>query len=563
LCLRLNGWTIATLLLAALLALPILTVLAGIGVDTRSTWQHLAQTVLAEYIGQSLLLMLGVGVGVALLGTVAAWLVTMCQFPGRRLFEWGLLLPMAAPAYILAYTYTELLEYYGPIQATLRQWFGWQTAQDYWFPPVRSLGGAIVMLALVLYPYVYLLARSAFLNQSVVMLEASRSLGCPPWQSFFRVALPMARPAIMAGLSLALMETLNDYGTVDYFSVSTFTTGIFRIWFGMGARQVACQFAALSLLFILMLVGVECWSRQRQRYYQTSHRGQVLHKYQLRGGHRWLAVGVCLLPISLGFGVPAGVLLQLSLRQLLGGDASLSEADYGTSSGAESWRVLGQFAANSLTLALVSAAIAVLLSVFLAYAKRLHPQSLTQIATQAATSGYAIPGTVIAVGILVPLGQLDNVIDRALRSTLGISTRLLVSGTIAALVFAYLVRFLAIAFSAVESSLGQIKPHLDDAARSLGCSTTQTLCQVHLPLMRSGLISAVILVFVDVMKELPATLLLRPLNFDTLAVRVYNLASDERLTEAALPALLIVVVGLIPVILLSWQMTHPRPTSAD
>jgi iron(III) transport system permease protein len=562
LALRLNGWTIGTLLLAVLLALPILTVVGGIGVDTRSTWQHLAQTVLGEYIGQSLMLMLGVGIGVALLGTVTAWLVTMCQFPGRRLFEWGLLLPMAAPAYILAYTYTELLEYYGPIQSTLRQWFGWQTAQDYWFPPVRSLGGAIVMLSLVLYPYVYILARSAFLHQSVVMLEASRSLGCPPWQSFFRVALPMARPAIMAGLSLALMETLNDYGTVDYFSVSTFTTGIFRIWFGMGERQVACQFAALSLVLILLLVGLERWSRQRQRYYQTSNRYQAIPKYRLSGGHRCLAVAVCLIPIGLGFVVPAGVLLQLGLRQLLGGDSSRSEVDYG-GGGVESWNALGHFAANSLTLALSSAAIAVLVSVFLAYAKRLHPHPLTRIATQAATSGYAIPGAVIAVGILVPLGQLDNAIDQALRSTLGLSTGLLLSGTIAALVFAYLVRFLAIAFSSVESSLGQIKPHLDDAARSLGCSTTETLGKIHLPLMRSGLISAVILVFVDVMKELPATLILRPLNFDTLAVRVYNLASDERLTEAALPALLIVFVGLIPVILLSWQMTHPRPAAAD
>ncbi len=552
-------WTIVTIALALLMMLPLVSVLTSVFSDTRSVWQHLITTVLGEYILNSLILMVGVGAGVAIVGTACAWLVTMCQFWGRSFFQWALLLPLAAPAYILAYTYTDLLEYYGPVQSILRQWFGWKNAQDYWFPNVRSMPGAIVMFILVLYPYVYLLARSAFSNQSSITLEASRSLGCTPWQGFVKVALPMARPAIVAGLSLALMETLNDYGTVEFFAVPTFTIGIFRTWLGQGERAAALQLALLLLSFIAVLVILERQSRNRQRFYQTSQTTEI-KRYVLRNWHQWAAIGICAVPIVLGFGIPVTV-----LAFLIKGDRSATstsdpsgDGDYGTATSGEFLANAPDpfwgYAIHSFTLAATAATIAVIIAIILAYGQRLQPSKLNRWAIQGATLGYAIPGAVIAIGAMVPLGNFDNALDSWMRSQFNSSTGLLLSGTIFALVFAYLVRFLAVGYGAVESSLNSIKPNLDNAARSLGLNTVKTLFQIHLPLMRSGLISAAILVFVDVMKELPVTLIMRPLNYDTLAVRVFNLASDERLSEAALPALTIVLVGLLPVLVLSWQM---------
>ena len=560
--LRWDSWTVSTLLIAVILSLPIWVVLSSIFVDARSIWQHLANTVLGTYIGNSLGLMLGVGVGTTAIGVSTAWVVTLCSFPGRRLFESSLLLPLAAPAYILAYTYTNLLDYSGPIQTQLRTIFGWQSAQDYWFPDVRSIGGAIMMLTLVLYPYVYLLARSAFLTQSSRLLEASQNLGCSPWQSFWRVALPLARPAIVAGLSLALMETLNDFGTVEFFSVPTFTTGIYRTWFGMGERLAASQLAVLLLLFIFGLIALERVSRQQQRYYQNAGQGRSMSRYVLGGVRSISAIVVCSVPIILGFLLPVGMLLQLMGidSNATAGD-SRGDSDFPTASSAivstpndRFW----EFAYHSFLLAALTAAIAIVVSIILAYAQRLRPAN--RWVTQLATLGYAVPGAVIAVGVLVPLGQFDNAVDAWSRSTFGVSTGLLLSGTIAALVFAYLVRFLAVGFGAVESSLDRIMPSLDDAAQSLGCGTARTLQKIHLPLMRSGLVTGLILVFVDVMKELPTTLIVRPFNFDTLAIRVYNLASDERLAEAAAPALAIIGVGLLPVVLLSWQMVKDDRT---
>jgi iron(III) transport system permease protein len=549
-----NVWSGGVWGIALLVALPLLAIASGVFIDQRAVWAHLAQTVLMTYILNTLGLMLGVGIGVTVLGTATAWIVTMCHFWGRRIFAWALLLPLSAPAYILAYTYTDFLEYFGPIQTGLRHLFGWTMPQDYWFPQVRSLPGAIVMLTLVLYPYVYLLARSAFISQSIVTLEASRSLGCNPWQSFRKVALPMARPAIVAGLSLALMETLNDYGTVDYFAVPTFTTGIFRTWFGMGERIAATQLAGLTLLFILVLIGLERQSRRQQQYYQSTNRSHATPRYSLNRLQSWIAFSICLLPILLGFFLPAGVLF--SLVQAGSGEVPGREdvSDYGERAVSSTSDSFLSIMNHSLILALITAAIAVLLSIILAYAIRLYPSKWNRCALQISTAGYAIPGAVIAVGTLVPLGAFDNAVNAFMNRTFGISTGLLLSGTIAAVIFAYLVRFLAVSFGAVESSLKTIKPNLDEVARSLGYGAGKTLQAVHLPLIKSGLLTSAILVFVDVMKELPATLIIRPFNFDTLAVRVYNLASDERLAEAALPAFMIVMVGLIPVILLSLQI---------
>jgi iron(III) transport system permease protein len=409
------------------------------------------------------------------------------------------------------------------------------------------------MLTLTLYPYVYLLARTAFLSQAVCTLEASRSLGCGPWRSFFAIALPLVRPAITAGLALVLMETLNDFGTVQFFGVDTFTTGIYRTWFGLGERPAAMQLSALLLLFVLGLIGLERWSRGQARYYQTANAIHQLPGYSLGRGRSLLAFLICLLPVLLGLLIPGGALLKMALEP----SQSDADADFPTAS-ADRNPQLGSFAVHSLTLAVLAAAIAVLLSVLLAYGLRLHPTRRMRLATQLAVMGYAVPGSVIAVGILVPLGRLDGAIDQLMRSTFGISTGLLLSGTIAALIYAYLVRFLAVSFSSVDASLTGIKPSLDDAARSLGHSPLATLCRVHAPLLSGGVLTAAMLVFVDVMKELPATLIIRPFNFDTLAIRVYNLASDERLAEAALPALLIILSGLIPVVLLSWQITRSR-----
>jgi iron(III) transport system permease protein len=394
------------------------------------------------------------------------------------------------------------------------------------------------MFILVLYPYVYLLTRVAFLEQSSRTLEASRSLGCSPWKSFYRVALPLARPAIISGIALALMETLSDFGTVEYFGVTTFTTGIYRTWFGQDDRIAAAQLAAMLMLFILGLILLERWSRRQAKYYQTSNNYQQPSPYQLSPIKSFLAFVICFLPIFLGFMIPCGVLLQMTLDNL---EETLNN---------NFWNL----ATNSFILASITAVLGVIFSVIMSYGERLNNTLAMNLGVRVAAMGYAIPGSVIAVGIMIPIANLDNAIDDFMYDNFGISTGLLLSGTIFALVFAYLVRFLAVSFGSVESSLAKIKPSLDDAARSLGSNPTKTLIKIHTPLMWGGILTGAILVFVDVMKELPATLVIRPFNFDTLAVRVYQYASDERLVAASAPALAIVLVGLIPVMLLSWRI---------
>lgn len=538
----LSSWTLLVMAIALIIAIPILFVFSSVFTKSGAVWQHLATTVLANYIVNSCWLMLLVGTGVCLIGVGTAWLVTMCRFWGSKWLNWLLLLPLAAPAYLLAYSYTAMLDYFGPVQTALRNLFGWSGVDDYWFPEIRSLGGAAIMLLLVLYPYVYLLARVAFLEQSVCTIEASRSLGCSPWRSFFTVALPLARPAIMAGLALALMETLNDLGTVEYFGVNTFTTGIYRTWLGMGERSAAAQLAAFLMVFVLILIVLERRSRNAAQYYDRSSSIERLTPFQLNPWHSLLALVFCLLPVILGFIIPGGYLLQLTLNNL----DSAFDGDF------------GNLAHHSFILASLTAIAALLISVIMAYGQRLEPNWLMKTAVRIAAMGYAIPGSVIAVGVLIPVAGLDNIIDHWMRSTFNLSTGLLLSGTIFSLIFAYLVRFLAVGFGSVESSLNKIAPSLDDASRSLGYGSTSTLWNIHTPLMSGGLLTSTILVFVDVMKELPATLVIRPFNFDTLGIRVYQYASDERLAEAAAPALAIVLVGIIPVILLSWRITHSR-----
>ncbi|MGI0480503.1 ABC transporter permease [Geminocystis sp. CENA526] len=535
-------WYISLASIALLISLPILTVVSSIFADRQEIWQHLQDTVLKDYIVNSLVLMIGVSIGVLLIGVSCAWLVTMCDFVGASIFEWLLLMPLAAPAYILAYSYTSMLEYFGPVQIWLRSIFGWESIDDYWFPSIRNITGAIVLLVLVLYPYVYLLARVAFLEQSTCTVEASRSLGYNPWQSFFKVALPLARPSIVAGLALALMETLNDFGTVQYFGVSTFTTGIYRIWFGMGERVAAAQLASFLMVFILILIFLERRSRSNARYYQTNSINQQIPRFQLNWWRSILAFSSCSLPVLLGFVIPTIYLLDLTIRNR---EETLNDTFW----------TLTQ---NSLILSVISGVVAIIIGLFMAYGQRLIPNTILNISVRISSMGYAIPGSVIAVGILIPLGIFDNSLDEWMYNNFNISTGLLLSGTIVALVYAYLVRFLAVSFNTIESSLAKIKPNLDDASRSLGYGAFSTLFKIHLPLLGGGILTALMLVFVDVMKELPATLVMRPFNFDTLAVRVYQYASDERLIEASAPALAIILVGIIPVIFLSYRIARSR-----
>lgn len=534
-------WTLASISVALLIALPVLVILGFVLVPSGDTWQHLASTVLPDYVTNSLLLMLGVALGTLVGGVGTAWLTSMCRFPGRGIFEWALLLPMAMPAYIIAYTYTGMLDFAGPVQSGLRALTGWGYG-DYWFPEVRSLPGAALMLSLVLFPYVYLLARAAFLSQSLCVLDVSRTLGNGPWRTFFRVALPLARPAIVAGLSLALMETLADYGTVQYFGVATFTTGIFRTWYGLNSPAGAAQLSALLLGFVLVLIALERGSRRQARYHHTSQRLQTIRRYGLRGWWAVAAVTFCLLPLLLGFLIPAA---QLAVWALTIGRTAID------------WDFL-HLVLNSLQLAALAALLALLLAVLLGYGNRLHPSRPVQGAVRLAGLGYAVPGTVIAIGVIIPFAWIDNTLDAWMRTRFGISTGLLLSGTLVALVFAYLVRFLAVSLQTVESGLAKVRPSMDEAGRSLGLAPGQVLARVHLPMLKGSLLTALLLVFVDVLKELPATLILRPFNFNTLAVRAFELASDERLADSAPAALTIVLVGLAPVILLSRSITRSR-----
>jgi len=530
-------WVWLSVLVAAAIAAPLIAVLVSAAKPAGGAWSHIWHTTLPEMLANSALLGLLVAAMTASAGAISAWLVTACAFPGRRWLEVALLLPMAMPAYVCGYAYTWLLDVAGPVQARLRALTGLSWGQ-YWFPEIRTLPGCALMLAMVFYPYVYLLCRAAFLQQSVCLLEASRTLGHGLARTFLHVALPLARPALAGGVALALMETLSDFGTVQYFAVRTFTTGIYEAWFGLGDRGAAAQLCAALLGCIALLLGLERITRGGRRFHPTTTRQPPLRPVALSGWRAGGAFLLCAMPVLLGFVVPAGTLLWMMVEI---GDPL------------DPPRFL-PFALNSLLLAAVTAVVAVALAAALAWAVRMHPSALRAAANRVAAMGYALPGSVIAVGTLVPFGLFDNALDAWMRARFGVSTGLVLSGTMVALVFAYLVRFLAVALSAVESGLLRLKPSLVAAARVLGRKPGQAVRAVELPLARGALLTAGIMVFVDTMKELPATLIVRPFDLDTLAVRVYSLAADERLAEASTAALLIVAVGLLPVAALTRAM---------
>jgi iron(III) transport system permease protein len=509
----------------AVVAAPLGLILRSLGEPADPLWLELSAVVLPTYLANTALLALGVAGGTLVLGTATAWLVTTCHLPGRRLLEWLLVLPLAFPTYLLAYAATDLFEYAGPVQTALRGWLGeaWPGI------PMRSLGGAIVVLTLALYPYVYVLARAGFLRGSATLLEAARALGAGPWRCFFAVALPLARPAIVAGVTLALMETLAEFGAVQYFAVDTFTTGIYLTWFALGSPAGAMQLAALLLGVVGALIVLERLARGGGRVVSAGRSGP-LPRYRLGALAMVGALLVCLLPVLLGFVVPIAVFLRLAIAA---GDARFG-VDY------------LPLARNSVLLGGAAAALLLLGALLLGYAMRLARSRAVTALTRFAALGYAVPGSVLSVGVLAVIGAFDHGL-----MALGLAGGLVLAGSLGALLYAYAVRFLAVALNAVESGLVTVRPELEEAARTLGAGPLGVLGRVHLPLVRPSLLAGGLLVFVDVLKELPATLIVRPFNFDTLAVRAYQLASDERLSEAATPALTIVAAGLLPVLLTS------------
>ncbi|MFQ5848396.1 MAG: ABC transporter permease [Candidatus Methylomirabilales bacterium] len=533
-----DPWPVAAGAVALLIATPILVVVSSAATPSLEVWRHLWATQLTELLWNTVALTVGVGLGVAVVGTGLAWLVTMYRFPGRSVFEWLLILPLAMPAYVIGFVFLATFDYAGPVQGWLRGVFGPQV----WFPDFASYGGLVLVMTLVLYPYVYLLARAAFLEQPRTTLEAARTLGASKAEVFWKVVLPLARPSIVAGLALALMEALADFGTVAIFGFNTFPVAIYRVWFGLFNRQAATELASLLLFFTLTLYLLERALRGRARFDQTDRSGRPAPPERLSGWRGWAASGLAGLVVGVAFLLPVAQLLFWTLARLAGP--------------AYDDRYPG-FMLNSVTLGAITALLAVGAAVVVAYGLRLSRSRLVATFGRVASMGYALPGSVIAVGVLAPLAFVDHSLDAFLRATWGISSGLLLTGSMVGLVFAYLVRFLAVSVHTVEASLARITPSMDMAGRSLGDSAGGVLRRIHLPLIRGGLCSAAILVFVDVMKEMPATLLLRPFGYETLAARVWQLTSESFWEAAALPALTIVAVGILPVILLARSSARP------
>lgn len=527
---RFGGLRLPSLILAVVVALPLLVIVASWLHPQTEIWRHLADTVLSRLVFNTLVLLAGVGAGVLVLGVGLAWLTAMCEFPGRRFFEWALMLPLAVPAYVLAFVALGTFDFTGPLQSLLRERFG---PGGYWFPEIRSTGGVIAVMVLVFYPYVYMLARAAFLTQGRATLEAARVLGYGPWGAFFHGVLPMARPAIAAGVALALMETLADFGAVSVFNYDTFTTAIYKAWFGLFSLQAASQLASLLLLFVALALISERRLRRRARFHdspQVPRAGALT----LRGWRACLAFAAAAAVFFFAFALPVLQLLGWAWKALPGGiDA----------------RYL-QLLAHTLTLGALAAAITVASALLLAYTRRRHTDRLTQATVGMATLGYALPGAVLAVGIMLVFTSLDNAFVSFMRLFDEGWTGRLLGGTVAALLLAYTVRFLAVAFGPIESGLARIHPALGEAARNLGAGPLETVRRIHLPLLRPGLLTAALLVLVDVMKEMPATLMLRPFGWDTLAVRIFELTGEGYWERAALPALTLVLVGLVPIVLL-------------
>ncbi len=528
-------WSLGALLIALVVMAPIVAVLVIALTPSENIWPHLWGSTLPRYMRNTAILMLSVGMLSGIVGTGAAWLIARYRFPGSGWFEWLLLLPLAIPAYIGAYALVDLLEYAGPVQTGLRQLMGWKTAREYWFPEIRSLGAAVLVLTAALYPYVYLLARAAFREQSGASEEVAMSLGASGMARFRRVGLPLARPAIAAGMAIVMMETVNDFGTVDYFAVQTLTTGIFSVWLDGNNAGGAAQIATTILVLVVLLVSLEKTSRRRIRFFSMSRQHRPVTRLALQGARAWAATLACFIPFALGFLLPAGVI------------------GWHAGNNASQWLDPGLISAfwNTLSVGGMAALLTVLGGIFMVYGVRLSGRALPRLMLPLTTIGYAAPGAVLGVGILIPLATVDHWLADAIEAGLGVDIGLVLTGSAFALVLAYSVRFFAIAQGAADAAMGRVSPSLPMAARSLGRSQGQVLRQIYFPLIRASVGSALLLVFVDCVKELPATLLLRPFNFNTLATRVHDQASLENLGDAAPAAVLVILVGLAAVALLA------------
>ncbi len=525
---RPDFWTGGAFLIAGLVLLPIMAVVWIAFHPSDNVWPHLVATTLPRYLGNTLILMLATGILTAMVGTGAGWLVVMYRFPFHGFLQWALLLPLAIPAYIGAYALVDFLEYAGPVQTGLRGLMGWHSAQDYWFPQIRSRTSAVIVLSAALYPYVYLMARTAFREQSVGVLEVARALGNGPWRAFLRVGLPLARPAIAAGIAIVMMEAASDFGTVEFFSVQTLTTGIFSVWLEGNNVGGASQIALVILGVIFLLVALEKANRRKIRFFRTTSRQTPIEPRRLRGAGQWFALALCVVPFSVGFVLPVGV---IGWHALENADLWLDPA------------LLSAFL-STIWVSGIAAVLTVLGGVFLVYGVRLSGHRLPRYVLPVTTIGYAAPGAVLGIGLILPLASIDNRLADAVQGLTGFDPGLMLTGTAFAVVFAYFVRFFAIAQGAVDAGMGRIAPSLPMAARSLGQDPAGTLKRVHIPMIRTSLATALLLVFVDCVKELPATLLLRPFNFNTLATRVYDQASLENLEAAAPAALVVMLVGL-------------------
>jgi len=530
-----DRWSLGVILICGLILAPLLAVLLAAMGDSGGLWQHLLDTVLLRYVGNTVMLMCGVGSLATLFGVSTAWVISRYEFFGRGALEWMLLLPAAIPAYIIAYSYTEFFEYAGPLQTALRAMFGWQTPRDYWFPEVRSLGGAIMVMASVLYPYIYMVTRIAFRLTPASLFEIAI---VHKKSQFWTVGLPLARPAIMAGLALVMMEVVSDFGTVEFFAIETITLGIFNVWLGMNSLVAAAQISVVGFGFILALLGLELYARSRQQYVASSRNQTSLKPLEtslVAGMGCWL---VCLVPLCFGFFIPVGVLISL-----VSANAPITE-----------FMAIRGIMANSLFVASLAAATIMILSTFIVLTANYQAGAKTRKMALLASTGYAFPGTILAIGVLIFMGAFD----RLLASFLGAEFRgVLIAGP-AVLLLAYLVRFQAVGYGAMISGVRRLPANVMNASRVLGKGYVESLRMVILPLLKSSFLAGVMLVFVDVMKELPMTLLLRPFNFETLATYTYQFAKDEMIEVAALPALMIVVVGLVPVMLMSAMLRRYR-----
>lgn len=534
-------WKTSSVALATLLVLPILAIFFTAIGQTDDVFAHLMSTVMPTYALNTVLLTLSVMALSLVFGIPSAWLMAMCRLPGEKMLQWALVLPLAIPGYIVGYIFTGWFDYAGPIQVWLREQTGWM-AGEYYFPDIRSLGGASMVLALVLYPYVYLMCRASFMEQNVSLLQSARLLKCSPWESFRRISLPLVRPSMAVALSLVAMETVGDFGTVSYFAVNTLTTAVYDTWMNYSNLTAAAKISAVMLVIVLLLLSAERYSRRRQKLYQSQFNSHEDFRYTLQGWKKWAALLWCWGLVCVAFIFP--------LLQLL---------SYAYTYFEQSWTAeFREYAWNSLQVSLSAAVIAVSVALVVNFYARLKQNRPSIALMRLSSMGYAVPGTVLAIGVMVPVLTLDHAVNDVAKSMHWGRPGLIFSGTMFAIIFALIVRFSAVAIGSIESSLNRISPSLDMAARTMGCQANGMLWRVHLPLVRRGALIAGLLVFIESMKELNAALLLRPFNFETLATYVYNYASDEHLELAALPAVLLVLVGLIPLVVVnrSLEQTH-------